>query len=149
MNTFWLLALLSLVAGICVPTQAGINVQLGAWTRSPVLAATVSFAVGTLALVAYSMLTRIPLPNFNAISGQPWWVWTGGFLGAFFVAATIYIAPRLGASAMLAWLLAGQFGASLLLDHFGWLGFNVQPISITRILGIVLVAAGALLIRFP
>ena len=143
-----MLALLALVAGICVPTQAGINVQLGVWTRSPVLAATVSFAVGTLALVVYSLLTRLPLPDFATSSGHPWWIWTGGVLGAFFVAATIYIAPRLGATTMLAWLLVGQFGASLLLDHYGLLGFNVQPISLTRIFGIVLVAAGAFLIRF-
>lgn len=149
MTRFWLLALLALAAGICVPTQAGINVQLGVWTRSPVLAATVSFAVGTLALVAYALLTRLPLPEFSSASLLPWWVWTGGFLGAFFVAATIYIAPRLGATTMLAWLLAGQFGASLLLDHYGWLGFNTQPISMTRICGVALVAAGALLIRFP
>lgn len=149
MTRFWLLAILSLVAGICVPTQAGINVQLGAWTRSPVHAATISFAVGTLALIAYSLFARIPLPEFSLASSQPWWVWTGGALGAFFVTATIYIAPRLGATTMLAWLLAGQFSASLLLDHFGWLGFNVQPISLTRICGIVLVAAGVLLIRSP
>ena len=149
MTRFWLLAFLALVAGICVPTQAGINVQLGIWARSPVLAAAVSFAVGTLTLVVYSLLTRIPLPDFAAASGHPWWIWTGGILGAFFVAATIYIAPRLGATTMLAWLLVGQFGASLLLDHFGLLGFNVQPISLTRIIGIALVAAGALLIRYP
>ena len=52
MSTASLFILMALVAGISVPTQAGINAQLGLWTKSPVLAATISFAVGTLTLIA-------------------------------------------------------------------------------------------------
>ena len=44
--------LLALAAGACLPTQAGINAQLNLWTRSPVLAGAISFAVGTFCLVA-------------------------------------------------------------------------------------------------
>jgi transporter family-2 protein len=147
MTRFWLLALLALFAGVCIPTQAGINSQLSVWTRSPVLAATISFAVGTLVLIIYVILIRLPFPDFNTAAEQSWWIWIGGALGAFFVASSIYLAPRLGATTMLAWFLAGQFSASLLLDHYGWLGFAQQPITSVRILGITLVAAGALLIR--
>ena len=147
MTRFWILALLALLAGICIPTQAGINSQLSVWTRSPVLAATISFAVGTIVLILYALLVRLPIPGFNTVIQQPWWIWTGGILGAFFVATSIYLAPRLGATTMLAWFLAGQFSASLILDHYGWLGFAQQPITSVRILGIILVAAGALLIR--
>lgn len=147
MTRFWILALLALLAGICIPTQAGINSQLSVWTRSPVLAATISFAVGTIVLILYALLVRLPIPGFNTVIQQPWWIWTGGILGAFFVATSIYLAPRLGATTMLAWFLAGQFSASLILDHYGWLGFAQQPITSVRILGIILVASGALLIR--
>ena len=59
---FWWLALLALLAGTCIPTQAGINARLSLWTRSPVLAATISFLVGTVALAGYVMATRLPLP---------------------------------------------------------------------------------------
>jgi transporter family-2 protein len=147
MTRFWLLALLALIAGICIPTQAGINSQLSVWTRSPVMAATISFAVGTLVLITYIILLRLPFPEFATASGRPWWIWTGGALGAFFVATSIYLAPRLGATTMLAWFLVGQFSAALLLDHYGWLGFAQQQVSMTRIIGIVLIAAGALLVR--
>lgn len=147
MTRFWILALLALFAGICIPTQAGINSQLSVWTRSPVMAATISFAVGTIVLIAYVLLVRLPFPELNTVMRQPWWIWTGGALGAFFVATSIYLAPRLGATTMLAWFLAGQFSASLILDHYGWLGFAQHPITSVRILGVTLVAAGALLIR--
>jgi len=142
-----LFILMALVAGISVPTQAGINAQLGLWTRSPVLAATISFAVGTLSLLVYSFATRIPLPAVAAIGGHPWWIWIGGTLGAFFVTATIILVPKLGATTMVTTVLAGQMLASLLLDHFGWLGYPLHPISLGRIAGVVLVCAGVWLIK--
>lgn len=147
MNHFWVLVLLAMAAGICVPIQAGINVQLSQWARSPILAATISFAVGTLGLGLYCLVTRLSLPALNTASVYPWWIWTGGLLGAFFVSATIFLAPRLGATSMLAWLLAGQMLASLLLDHFGLLGFPEHPFSLTRLAGVVLLGCGVLLIR--
>jgi len=83
--------LLAIVAGSCLPTQAGINTQLSLWTRSPILAAAVSFAVGTLGLVLYAVFLRIPLPAMTMLSGYPWWIWSGGLWGAFFVVAMVLI----------------------------------------------------------
>ena len=146
MSSASLFILMALVAGISVPTQAGINAQLGLWTRSPVLAATISFAVGTLTLVIYTFATRIPLPALAGIGAHPWWIWTGGVLGAFFVTATIILVPKLGATTMVTTVLAGQMFASLLLDHFGLLGYPLHPISIGRIAGVTLVCVGVWLI---
>ena len=144
---FWWLVLLALAAGTCIPTQAGINARLSLWTRSPVLAATISFLVGSVVLGGYVLATRLPLPGLRSAAAQPWWLWSGGALGAFFVAVTIYLAPRLGATNMLAWLLAGQMLAAMTLDHFGLLGYPLHPMSLGRLVGIVLLVAGVLLIR--
>jgi len=147
MSNMSLFVLLGIVAGISVPTQAGINAQLGLWTKSPVIAATISFAVGTLTLVIYTFAARIPLPPIAAIGSHPWWIWIGGALGAFFVTATIMLVPKLGATTMVTTVLAGQMFASLLLDHFGALGYPLHPISLGRICGVVLVCAGVWLIK--
>ncbi len=147
MSAFYVLILLALLAGFVIPTQAGINAQLSLWTRSPVLASTISFAVGTVVLVVYSLIARIPLPPLATAGVQPWWVWIGGALGAYFVAATIFIAPKLGATTMVALLLAGQMVASLTLDHFGILGYPVHPASIGRIVGVAMIAGGVILVR--
>jgi transporter family-2 protein len=147
MNSFFILMLMTLIAGFVIPTQAGINSQLSLWTKSSILSSTVSFAVGTLVLVVYSAATRIPLPSLATAGAHPWWVWTGGALGAYFVAATIFLAPKLGATTMVALLLAGQMVASLALDHFGILGYPVHPASIGRIIGIVMIAGGVILVR--
>nr|WP_321260937.1 DMT family transporter [uncultured Pseudodesulfovibrio sp.] len=78
---------------------------------------------------------------------RPIWAWTGGALGAFFVFAIIILAGKLGAATMMAWLLAGQFIAALILDHYGLISFNVHTVSWQRIAGVFLLIIGATLIN--
>ena len=125
----------AVLAGFCLPTQAGINAQLTLWTRSPITAATISFAVGTIGLVAYVLAFRIPWPSPSSVSRIPWWMWTGGLIGAYFVAATIVL------------IVGGQMLASLVLDQFGLLGYQVHPLNIWRVTGSGLIVAGVVLIN--
>ena len=140
--------LLAVIAGSCLPTQAGINSRLNLWAQSPVLAATISFSVGTLSLMFYVLVMRIPIPDTTSLSRYPWWIWTGGFLGAFFVASTVILAPRLGAASMVSLIIAGQMLASLILDHFGLIGYQPHPLNIWRALGVVFIVGGVVLIRW-
>jgi len=139
--------LLAVVAGSCLPTQAGINAQLCLWTRSPILAAAISFAVGTLGLVLYAVFLRIPLPAMTTLSGYPWWIWSGGVWGAFFVAAMVVLAHKMGAASMVALEVFGQMLTSAFLDHFGLLGYAVHPLNGCRLQGIGLIIGGVALIR--
>jgi transporter family-2 protein len=147
MPSTWFYVLLALAAGATVPTQAGINARLNQFTQSPVLSAGVSFAVGTLVLVVYAAALRIGLPPLSAAAGHPWWIWTGGALGAFFVSAVIVLAVKLGATSMVALVLAGQLITSITLDHYGILGYPVHPVNGWRIVGVMLLFAGAYLIK--
>ncbi|MEF2229800.1 MAG: DMT family transporter [Pseudodesulfovibrio sp.] len=142
----WIYVILALVAGAAMPLQAGINLRLRYSLGDPVFAALVSFAVGALALAAYSFATR-PVPTLAMASGAPWWAWTGGMLGAFFVTVTIVLAANLGAATSMAWLLAGQFAAALVLDHFGLVSYAVHGVSWQRVAGVALVVVGALLVN--
>ncbi len=138
--------ILALLAGVCLPTQAGINARLDLWTRAPVLATTISFAVGTVGLALYALLLRIPIPSVAGLSVHPWWMWTGGLVGAFFVVATVILVPKLGATPMLALIVAGQMFVSLVFDHYGLLGYQVQQINSLRIIGVFLLVGGVVLI---
>jgi bacterial/archaeal transporter family-2 protein len=143
----WGYLLLAFVAGVALPFQAGANAELADWVNSPVRAAFVSFLVGTLVLLVVAALVFKPLPSWTRLGDAPWWVWIGGALGAFYVAGSIVSAPRLGAATLIALIVAGQSLASLLVDHFGWVGFDENPISPGRIGGMVLIAAGVVLVR--
>ena len=65
MNPVILYIVLAVAAGFCLPTQAGINSRLNLWTQSPILAAAISFAVGTAALIVYAVMLRTPLPSIS------------------------------------------------------------------------------------
>jgi transporter family-2 protein len=147
MNTVMFYIILAILAGFCLPTQAGINSRLNLWAHSPILAAAISFAVGTAGLVVYAVILRIPLPAMSSLKETPWWIWTGGFLGAFLVAATVVLAPRLGAASMIALIVTGQMAASVLLDHFGLIGYPVHPINVWRVCGALMLVGGVVLIR--
>jgi bacterial/archaeal transporter family-2 protein len=139
--------LLALVAGAFMPTQAGINAQLRVYLLSPTTAALVSFIVGTIALLLWCVLVRVPWPGTKVLGTVPWWLWIGGFMGAFIVASSIVLAPRIGATSMLALMVGGQMIASVLYDHYGWLGFPVHEISMPRLVGCLFVVLGVILVN--
>jgi transporter family-2 protein len=143
----WMFILFALLAGAGMPMQAGINLRLRHALGDPVMAALVSFAVGTACLLAYAVAARLSLPPAGTLAGTPWWAWIGGALGAFFVFATIVLAGQLGAATTMAWLLAGQFLAALILDHFGLISFAMREVTWPRVAGVALIIAGAVLVN--
>ncbi|EKE70990.1 DMT family transporter [Gallaecimonas xiamenensis] len=147
MDTLTLLILITLAAGAMMPLQAGINAQLAANTGGAIWAAFISFAVGTLVLGGYLLALRQGIPSLGQLGSLPWWQWTGGLLGAFFVAVAAFAAPKLGAAAFIGFLVAGQMLASLLLDHQGWVGYLQKEINLYRIAGALMVIGGVVLIR--
>ncbi|ALG67976.1 DMT family transporter [Beggiatoa leptomitoformis] len=143
----WLLALLTLIGGMALPLQAGVNATLSRYLGSPALAALMSFLVGTLALLAYYLLTRQELPTFTTLKNIPYWVWIGGVLGAFYVLIAVTVAHKLGSATLIALTVTGQMLASLTLDHYGLVGFVETSLSAGRIAGAILLIAGVVLIK--
>jgi transporter family-2 protein len=138
--------LLAGVAGALVPLQALINAHLGRAIGGPFWASATQFAIGTVALIAYSWSFSATGPLINqAVSTLPWWAWIGGIFGAFFIASTIVIVPKIGATAMLATIIMGQLVSAVLLDHYGVL-HAAQPVSFSRIMGVCFLMVGVLLI---
>lgn len=147
MSNAYLFMLLALVAGAMMPTQAAINNRLAVAVESPVLAAFISFVVGTLALLVYVVASGTPFGNIVSAKEAPPIVWIGGLLGAFFVTAAVVLVPRLGVAMTFSLIIAGQMLVTLVIDHFGLLGVPVKEVSLARIAGILLITAGVVLIR--
>src|SRR5215510_855481 len=131
----WLLLLTALAAGMLLPVQTGINAGLRTLVGTPILAAAIQFLIGSAALVLVSFAMRAPLPALEKLSAAPWWIWIGGLCGANYIVIAILLAPRLGASTLIAVTVAGQMLVSLILDHFGFIGYPVHPMNIWRIVG--------------
>jgi transporter family-2 protein len=140
------LYVLAFAAGVVLIVQVGVNTTLRSALGAPVMAALVSFLVGSVALVAFLLLSRSPWPAREQWAAIPWWAWFGSLLGAFYVVSTIIAGPRIGAAALLALIVLGQLVTALLVDNFGWLGFPQHPVTALRLLGALLLFGGVLLI---
>jgi transporter family-2 protein len=140
------LILLTFLAGMGLVVQVSMNAAIGQALGRPVLGALMNFIVGLIALSAYAMLIRTPAPSREMITAAPTWAWLGGLMGAFYVAITTVAGPRLGAVVILAAAVAGQMIASLVVDHYGLLGFPEQPITMGRVVGVLLLCAGIALV---
>jgi transporter family-2 protein len=141
--------LLSAAAGVGLAFQAVINARLSAALGSPIWATMVQVFVGLLLLVVVVGVTRQSLPEVAGVSRLPWWMWTGGMLGAAYV-LTIIVATRPinNIALMLASVIVGQTVAAMLIDHFGWFGLAVHRLTVPRAVGVVLLLLGVLLIRW-
>ena len=142
-----LLVAVALVSGASLPVQAGVNSALRHYVGRPELAALVSFTVGFLGLLAWVIFTRQPWPSLAQAGRAPWWTWTGGFIGAFYVTAVVLLTPRLGVAATLAISVAGQMATAVALDHYGALGVSIRSFSPGRAIEALLLVAGVVLIR--
>ncbi len=144
----WFSVVLAFAAGAVLPVQAGINSQLKGFTGSALISAFISFLVGTVALLGLTLAMRVPWPSFALLAEAPWWAWLGGFLGAFLVFMTIVLSQSLGAAVMVALIITGQMVTSLVLDHYGLIGYARHPINPARIIGALLLLSGVFLIRY-
>lgn len=79
-------------------------------------------------------------------AGIPTVYFLGGCLGVCSVAMGNYAIPRIGAAKMAILFTCSQLFASSLIDHFGWLGTRVVPLTFSRLAGIFLLITGAALI---
>jgi transporter family-2 protein len=138
--------LLVLGAGAMIALQAPTNAMLARAGNSPVLAALISFAVGTAALIVV-WVTSGHRPGTAAFANLRWYAWLGGLYGATYVAIAAYAAPKIGLASLITLGIAGQIAMALWLDHVGALGLPREPASLGRVLGAVLVVAGVVLVR--
>ncbi len=142
-----LFVLLAVAAGCLLPVQAGVNASLRLSLGHPILAAVTNFFVGLSLLVSYAAATQIKLPAVSQIAKAPWWCWVGGSMGTLLVLSGVVLSHRLGATTFAACIILGQLVASVVVDHFGWVGFQQHSINFQRVAGLVLLAAGVLLIQ--
>jgi transporter family-2 protein len=131
--------------GGLVALQAPINSvlghRIGTWQ-----AAFLSFAIGTAALALIAALAKGGMGQIAEVRGIGWVYLTGGLLGAIYITSLIVTVRSLGVGGVVAATLAGQLGVGLVVDHFGWLGTERQPITLAKVAGVALLAAGTWLV---
>ena len=133
-----------MVAGLAGAMQVSFMSQLG--DRITVVGA-VAFATLFTAVVALLLLLifRRTFAAYRDAFNHPWWMLMGGLLGLLIIFTITYAGGRLGVAATVGILIAGQLLMGAAIDRWGLFGSTKIPLHWPRVLGIVLLGAGAAL----
>jgi transporter family-2 protein len=135
---------LSVVAGLAGAVQVSVMSQLG--DRISIVGA-VAFASLLTAVVSLGLLLafRQSFAAYRNAFDHPWWMLSGGLFGLLIVLTITYAGGRLGVAATVGILIAGQLVMGAAIDRWGLFGSTKIPLHWPRLLGIVLLGAGAAL----
>jgi transporter family-2 protein len=136
-------ALTALAGGLVAlqaPINSGLGKAVGTWA-----AASISFLVGTAALLLIAAITSSDV-HLGGAGGLAWYYFTGGLLGAAYVSTVLVSVRTLGAGGVTAATIAGQLSAAVVIDRLGILGLAQRPLSLARVVGVVLLGVGVFLI---
>ena len=136
--------ILTAFTGGLIALQAPINSLLGK-SLGDAQAAFVSFLIGTIALLGIALVAG-GLGSVREVTDVPWHYLLGGLLGAAYVTCVLITVRSLGAGGVTAATIAGQLAMSVIVDRFGWLGVDKEPITGQKIIGLALLAGGTFLV---
>jgi transporter family-2 protein len=106
-----------------------------------------AFSTGVQLVFAVALLLAVRggFGGLHHVGGTPAWMWLGGLMGLTVVSAITFAQPRIGATAVIGILIAGQLVMGAAIDRFGLFGVHQIAISAPRAIGIVLLGIGAAL----
>jgi len=135
---------LAVAAGLAGAAQVAVMSQLGERIG---VAEALGFATLLTAVAAFLglLIVRRSVERYVRALHQPWWMLTGGLLGLFIVFTVTYAGPRIGVTATVGILIAGQLVMGAAIDRFGLFGSQKILLHWPRVAGITLLAVGAAL----
>ena len=133
--------------GLLMPFQTAANSRLRGVVGPAYVSTLVSFSVSTLALLLVSLVAGIPiLPTEQMLAEAPWWSWFVGIIAVVTITIAIHLFKEIGQLQALIIPMFSQLIFSLMIDHFGWFGARVIPLSTNRIIGALPLIIGVILV---
>lgn len=143
----YVLTTIAILIGGLLAVQGSMNAQLGGYLKHPLQASFTNFLVGTICLLLVNLVLRTELPKMNVLAQIPIYLFAGGILGAIFVSSVVILIPKIGVATMLGATIGGQMIVASIIDHYGWFNVSIQPISLGKVFGIILIIGGVFLIQ--
>jgi transporter family-2 protein len=131
-------------AGLAGSVQAAVMGELGERVGI-VPAVAFSVIVALLCGLAALLVWERSFTGVRATLQEPAWLWIGGLMSIFIVFAITVGPPRIGVTATVGLVIAGNLVTAALIDRYGLFGQDLIPIDRWRLLGLLLLAAGAAL----
>jgi transporter family-2 protein len=139
--------LLALLLGVVLAVHLGMNSQVGVILRNPRMGNAIFWIIGAVTATVIGLTAWDPTV-FQALRDVPLWLLTAGAMGAALVFGIAWVIPQIGAGTFFVLLIAGQVITGMVLSHLGVLGSPVEPITMIKVLGVILLVAGASIVTF-
>lgn len=135
--------LVAVAGGVAVAIQAQFtgNMQRQMGTLESTF---ITYFSGGIVIALIALLARGG--NLAAASGLPWYTYTAGLLGLVIIGALSFAVGNLGLVPALVLITVSQFVVGAVINHFGWLGAEVDPIDLGKLVGFSLLGIGTYLV---
>lgn len=134
------------LGGVMTSIQSGTNAHLAKSLDRSWMVGLFTGALTATVLAVVTLVSREGLPSSDRIAATPWWAWTGGLCGAVYVVSTLFFAQKLGSGVFTGLTVTAGIIASIVMDHFGLVGFRQHTAGIGRILGGALMIGGLVMV---
>jgi transporter family-2 protein len=139
--------LLALLLGVVLSAHLGMNAQVGSMLNNPRMGNAIFWTIGGITAILIG-LTGWDQAVFQDLRAVPLWLLTAGAFGAALVFGIAWVIPQIGAGPFFVLLIAGQVITGMVLSHFGLLGSPVDPVTLTKVFGVLMLVAGASVVTF-
>ena len=141
------LYLLTIFLGVVLAVHLSMNGKVGSVLNNARVGNALFWCIGAAAAVIIGFTgwqagALQPLKDVHPL------LLTAGALGASLVFAIAWLIPQVGAGPVMITLLAGQVIGGLVMSHFGWLGSPVQPITLAKAAGVLVMIGGVTLATY-
>lgn len=142
----YLIALM-LIIGFVLTLHLAMNAQVGVIVKNPRMGNAIFWTIGGITAIIIG-LSGWDATVFEKLKDVPVWLLSAGVMGAALVFGIAWVMPQIGAGPAFVLMIAAQIITAMIFSHYGILGSPVQPISLLKILGVILLIGGASLITF-
>jgi bacterial/archaeal transporter family-2 protein len=140
----YLIALMLLI-GFVLTLHLAMNAQVGSMVKNPRMGNALFWTIGAIAAIIIGISGWDP-GFFSNLRAVPVWLLTAGIMGGALVFGIAWAMPKLGAGPAFVLMIAGQVISGMIFSHFGLLGSPVQPFTLVKFIGVVLLTAGAAIV---
>ena len=141
-------AVWAFAAGALIPLMGILNAGLARATGGIIQATVLLFASGLIASLVLAATTRANIPALQTLAHIPPSQYAGGLIVGFYIVSIAFLAPRFGVGNAILFAVTAQLLTSALIDHFALAGAAPRPLTVMRVIGLIIVVAGIVITQF-
>jgi transporter family-2 protein len=146
MRSYIVFAAWSLLAGAGIPLIGVLNSGIARSVGNPFAATAAMFLVAAAVAVAIT-LPVYGVPSPGQLAAAPKLSYGAGLIIGFYALSATIIIPRFGAASFIAFILIAQLVTAALVDQFGLFGLEKRPVDVMRLAGLIVIAAGIVIME--